>query len=126
MSVSAILCIVFFLLLIASYVAYFILLKKGNPRCKLLVYSFFPLALALQISLIIEGRSLFLVEAPIQANCLGVLVGVFISTVFYWPFAKKFDKRVASADLGLFLLSGAALLADAISISYAVLTYAPA
>ena len=122
MSLSAILCILFFLLFLGSYIAYFILLKKGNPRSKLLIYIFFPLALGLQISLILEARSLFLEEAPVQANWLGALVGIFLSTIFYWPFAKKQGTKFASIDLALFLLSGMAVLADSISISYAVMT----
>lgn len=122
MSLSALLCILFFLLLVGSYIAYFILLKKGNPKGKLLIYAFFPLALGLQISLVLEGRSLFLNEAPIQANWLGILAGIFLSTIFYWPFAKKQGSKFASIDLALFLISGMALLADSISISYAVMT----
>lgn len=126
MSLSAIFCILFFLFLVASYVTYFVLLKKNNEHAHLLIYLFFPFALGLQISLILEGRSLFLVEAPVQANWLGILVGIFLSTMFYWPFAKKQGKKFASIDLALFLLSGMALLADSISIAYAVLTYTPA
>lgn len=126
MSLAAIFCILFFVLLLASYVAYFILLKKGNARAKLLIYLFFPLALGLQISLVLEGRSLFLTEAPVQANWLGILAGIFLSTIFYWPFAKRQGKKFASADLALFLLSGMALLADSISIAYALLVYSPA
>ena len=122
MSLSAILCILFFLLLVGSYIAYFVLLKKGNQKGKLLIYAFFPLALGLQISLVLEGRSLFLEEAPVQANWLGILAGIFLSTIFYWPFAKKQGKKFASIDLALFLISGMALLADSISISYAVMT----
>ena len=122
MSLSALLCILFFLLLVGSYIAYFILLKKGNPKGKLLIYAFFPLALGLQISLVLEGRSLFLTEAPVQANWLGILAGIFLSTIFYWPFAKKQGSKFASIDLALFLVSGMALLADSISISYAVMT----
>ena len=122
MSLSAILCILFFLLLVGSYIAYFVLLKKGNQKGKLLIYLFFPLALGLQICLVLEGRSLFLEEAPVQANWLGILAGIFLSTIFYWPFAKKQGKKFASIDLALFLISGMALLADSISISYALLT----
>ncbi len=121
MSLSALLSILFFCLLLGCYIAYFILLKKGNQKARLLVYAFFPLALGLQISLILEGRSLFLEEAPTQANWLGLLAGIFLSTIFYYPFAKKQGKTFASIDLALFLLSGMALLADSISISYAVL-----
>ena len=44
MSLSALFCILFFLLLVGSYIAYFVLLKKGNPKGKLLIYAFFPLA----------------------------------------------------------------------------------
>lgn len=122
MSLSALFCILFFLLLVGSYIAYFVLLKKGNPKGKLLIYAFFPLALGLQISLVLEGRSLFLNEAPVQANWLGILAGIFLSTIFYWPFAKKQGSKFASIDLALFLVSGMALLADSISISYAVMT----
>ena len=122
MSLSALFCILFFLLLVGSYIAYFVLLKKGNPKGKLLIYAFFPLALGLQISFVLEGRSLFLTEAPVQANWLGILAGIFLSTIFYWPFAKKQGNKFASIDLALFLVSGMALLADSISISYAVMT----
>ncbi len=122
MSLSALFCVLFFCLLLGSYLAYFILLKKGNQKARLLIYAFFPLALGLQISLVLEGRSLFLTEAPIQANWLGILVGIFLSTIFYWPFAKRQGRKFASGDLALFLLSGMAILADSISISYAILT----
>ena len=121
MSLEAILCIVFFLLLLASYIAYFLLLKKGKEKGKLLVYAFFPIALGLQICLVLWGRSLFYEEAPIQASWLGVLTGIFLSTIFYWPFAKRQGKAFVSVDLALFLLSGMGLLADSISISYAML-----
>ncbi len=122
MTLSALFCILFFCLLLGVYVAYFVLLKKGSPKRKLLIYLFFPLALGLQISLVLEGRSLFSQEAPVQANWLGILAGIFLSTIFYWPFAKKQGNKFASIDMALFLISGMALLADSISISYAVLT----
>lgn len=122
MSLSALFCVVFFCLLLGAYLAYFHLLKKGNQKARILLCSFFPLALALQISLVFEGRSLFLAEAPTQASWLGILVGIFLSTIFYWPFAKRNGQKFAAADLALFLLSGMAVLADSISISYALLT----
>lgn len=122
MSLPAILCILFFVLFLACYILYFVLRKKGHPFARICVYAFFPLALGLQIALVLEGRSLFLEEAPVQANWLGVLAGIFLSTAFYWPFAKKQGKIIPSLDLALFLCSGMALLADAISISYACLT----
>ena len=124
MSREAFFCFFFFFLFLAAYIAYFALLKKEKEVAKhILFYCFSPFAIALQVALILEARALFLTEAPVQANWLGVLAGIFLSAIFYWPFAKKQGKGFASADLALFLFSGMALLADSISISYALLTY---
>ncbi len=124
MSLYAILCILASLAFLGCYIAYFVLGKKGR-RTPLLGKVFLGLILGfaalLHVFLVLEGISLFQVEAPTQSYFIGLLLGLFLASCFFYPFAKKIGSRATAITLTAFLLSGLAFLADAISISYALL-----
>ena len=124
MSLYAILCILASLAFLGCYIAYFVLGKKGK-RTPLLGKVFLGLILGfaalLHVFLVLEGISLFQVEAPTQSYFIGLLLGLFLASCFFYPFAKKIGSKATAITLTAFLLSGLAFLADAISISYALL-----
>jgi phosphoglycerol transferase MdoB-like AlkP superfamily enzyme len=116
------LCIVSFCLFLLFYIAYFICQKKKLPWAKYLIFVFLLSAATFTVLSIIKGKELFGEVAPTQAKFIAILLCLFLACPFYYPFAKKTDKRLAIFVLGMFFLSGAAFLADAISISYAMIS----
>lgn len=122
MSLSMVGCIVSFVPFLVFYVLYFEFKGKEGPWGRIFLGLFLAFAASTQAFLFLEGRSLFAEEASVQANWIGILLGIFMSSCFYYPFAKKSGKKFQIADISLFFLSGCAFLADAISISYALLT----
>ena len=121
MSLPMIGCIVSFVPFLVFYVLYFKFKSKEGPWGRLFMGLFLVFAASAQVFLILEGRSLLAAEASAQANWIGILLGIFLSSCFYYPFAKAAGKKIQTADAALFFLSGCAFLADAISISYALL-----
>ncbi len=122
MSIYAILSFLSFFLFIAAYVAYFLLREKRAKLGLALLVAFLLLGLACHAFLVGWGINLFGEEAPSQAKWIGLLLGLFLSSCFYFPFAKKASKKTAAADMALFLLSGIAFIVDAISIAYQMLS----
>lgn len=121
MSLSMVGCIVSFAAFLVFYILHFTFRSKEGPWGKAFLALFLLFAASAQAFLVLEGRSLFASEASTQANWIGILLGLFLSSCFYYPFAKKAGKKIQTADIALFFLSGCAFLADAISISYALL-----
>ena len=122
MSLYAVLSALSFLLFLASYVAYFLLKgKRGKLGLILLIVSL-ALGLSCHVFLVAWGINLFGEKAPSQAKWIGLLLGLFLSSCFYFPFAKNSGKKIASADMALFLVSGIAFIVDAISIAYQMLS----
>ena len=124
MSLYAILCILASLAFLGCYIAYFVIRKKGKRTPllgKVLLGLILGFAALLHVFLVLEGISLFQVEAPTQSYFIGLLLGLFLASCFFYPFAKKIGSKVTAITLTAFLLSGLAFLADAISISYALL-----
>ena len=124
MSLYAILCILASLAFLGCYISYFVLGKKGKRTPllgKVLLGLILGFAALLHVFLVLEGISLFQVEAPTQSYFIGLLLGLFLASCFFYPFAKKIGSKATAITLTAFLLSGLAFLADAISISYALL-----
>lgn len=124
MSLYAIFSILSFLAFLGCYIAHFVLGKEGKVspvRQKILMGAFLLFALALQVFLVLWGISLFEAEAKTQSYFIGLLLGLILGSGFFYPFAKKIGSKVATATIAMFFLSGAAFLADAISIAYALI-----
>lgn len=122
MSIYAILSFLSFFLFLASYVAYFLLRENRAKLGLVLLVAFLILGLACHAFLVAWGVNLFGEVAPSQAKWIGLLLGLFLSSCFFFPFAKKASKKIASADMALFLISGIAFVVDAVSIAYQMLS----
>lgn len=121
MSLYAILSLFSFLLFLAAYIAYFLLKGKKSKVDLICLILFLGLGLSCHVFLVAWGINLFGDKAPNQAKLVGLLLGLFLSSGFYFPFAKASGKKIASMDMALFLVSGAAFIVDAISIAYQML-----
>ncbi len=122
MSLYAIASIAFFLLFLICYILYFTLKEIPSYAKTALLGAFLTFGAATHAFLILWGINLFGETAPKEAVLAGGLLGVFLSCCFYYPFAKKADKKISGADMALFLLSGIGFIIDAIAIAYQMLS----